>query len=108
MAETEAIGLLSDGIATDLGIGGIAGAITGWTAKKIAKIVAFFVGIGILGLKWLEQQGVIIVNWSALRGEDGAGAAVQESATTFMESVIGTIPMGAGFAVGFALGIKKG
>lgn len=100
--------LFGDGIFKDAGIGFILGFITGWAAKKLAKLIAFFVGLGLIALKWLEEKGVLIVNWNALRGEDGVAGEAQHTATTAFESFIETIPMGAGFAAGAAVGLRRG
>ncbi len=97
---------------TSLGIqiGGSAllGAVIGFAAKKVAKVIAIIVGLQLVLFKFLESQGILVVNWGKLGGafeglaSDAPGQA-QSLATTF----ISTAGIGAGFAGGFVLGFKR-
>ncbi|HZD42900.1 MAG TPA: FUN14 domain-containing protein, partial [Methanomicrobiales archaeon] len=51
-----------------LNLGGAAavGGLTGWTTKKLVKVVAVLVGLGFAGLAYLAQQGVISIRWGRL------------------------------------------
>ena len=97
---------------TSLGIqmGGsaILGAVIGFAAKKIAKIIAIIVGLELVLFKFLESRGVLSVNWDALAG---ASQDVAEGGSdvghTFLETFVSTAGLGASFAAGFFLGFKK-
>ena len=97
---------------TSLGIqmGGsaIIGAVIGFAAKKIAKVIAIIVGLELVLFKFLESRGVISVNWSRLTG--GAQDVAQggaEAGQSFLTAFISTAGIGASFAGGFLLGFKK-
>lgn len=97
---------------TSLGIqmGGsaIIGAVIGFAAKKIAKIIAIIIGLQLVLFKFLESRGVLSVNWGRLTNasQDVAseGAAAGQSMIT---AFISTAGIGASFAAGFLLGFKK-
>lgn len=97
---------------TQLGleIGGSAaiGAVIGFAAKKVAKVIAVIIGIELILFKFLESRGILEVNWGRIvdMGEQGAQQAPQ-AAQGLVETFIGTVGVGVGFAGGFALGFKK-
>lgn len=97
---------------TSLGlqIGGSAlmGAVIGFAAKKIAKILAIIVGAELVLFKFLESQGIIQVNWGKLGGffEQFANEAPGQ-AQSLIDTFVSTAGIGAGFAGGFLLGFKR-
>jgi len=102
----ENIDLTSLGV--QMGGSAIIGAVIGFAAKKIAKIIAIIVGLELVLFKFLESRGVISVNWGRLTDSsaeivDGGAAAGQ----SFIEAFISTAGIGASFAGGFLLGFKK-
>jgi uncharacterized membrane protein (Fun14 family) len=96
---------------TQLGIefggGGALGVLAGWAMKKLIKLVAVLAGAVVVMLSALESEGLIIVRWGALR-EYAVTTSVGAELSDFMLDVIGTLPVGSGFAVGALLGFKKG
>ena len=97
---------------TSLGlqIGGSAlmGAVIGFAAKKIAKVIAVIVGAELVLFKFLESQGFLQVNWGKLGGffENMASDAPGQ-AQSLVDTFISTAGIGAGFAGGFFLGFKR-
>lgn len=97
---------------TQLGleIGGSAaiGAVIGFAAKKVAKVVAVIIGVELILFKFLESRGILEVNWGRIvdMSEEGAEQAPR-AAQGLVESFIGTVGVGVGFAGGFALGFKR-
>jgi uncharacterized membrane protein (Fun14 family) len=97
---------------TSLGlqIGGSAlmGAVIGFAAKKVAKIVAVIVGLELILFKFLESQGIIQVNWENLGGafEQFANEAPGQ-AQSLINTFVSTAGIGVGFAGGFMLGFKR-
>jgi len=48
------------------GLGAVGGFIVGYALKKVAKIVAIFIGLFILALVYLGYRGIITINYEAL------------------------------------------
>lgn len=100
------------GLGLEIGGGGVLGAVTGWAAKKVAKIIAFIIGLEVALFKFLETKGVLTVDWDALRGAAGnatsSGAEQAGAASGYLHSILSVLPVGAGFTAGAYLGWKKG
>jgi uncharacterized membrane protein (Fun14 family) len=90
--------------------GGLIGGIIGFAAKKVAKIVAVIVGIELALFKFLESRGILTVDWEKLT--NGAMQASQDAASgtppSWVQSILSTLSIGAGFTGGFLLGFRKG
>ena len=91
-----------------LGVGGIGGLCVGYAVKKVAKIVAFLIGLFFLGLQYLAYQGIIDVNYVALEewGVNALGSAV--AAEGILRAMIANLPFAASFIVGFGIGLRMG
>ena len=104
-------GDLFQGPAAALGFGGVAGAVVGYTAKKVTKLVALILGGLFIIIQFLVYQGYLTVDWDAVeksaqgiwQGPDGSTLA--DRAWSMLRT---QLPFGAGFAAGFALGFKMG
>lgn len=96
-----------------LGAGAI-GAVIGYAVKKIAKIVAVLAGLELAFLAYLEQIGIITVDWSAFASTLGSGTlglvvdGASASGSSPLLGLLGTLPVGTGFAGGLYLGLRKG
>lgn len=94
-----------------LGFGGLLGAAVGYAVKKLAKLVALFVGFTFLILQGLVWLGYINVDWIAIQEmagmlwENPDGTTLLDAGWTILRA---NLPFGGGFAVGFALGLKFG
>lgn len=91
-------------------IGGSAaiGAVIGFAAKKVAKIIAIIIGLELVLFKFLESRGVLEVNWGRITNASEQGVQqVQTQGQSLIETFVGTAGVGAGFAGGFLLGFKK-
>src|SRR5258708_3489500 len=95
----------------ELGFGGIAGAIVGFTAKKVAKVAALALGALFLGVQLLAYYGMVEVHWNAVQSgaehlwRDGQGATLAQRA---WDVISYNLPFGGGFLAGFALGLRRG
>jgi len=93
------------GMIGDMGVGGVVGFITGYALKKFIKLVLALIGAYVLSLFWLQQKGVITINTDALFN-------LTESAATqtlsLADKVVGILPGGGAFVIGFYLGFHKG
>src|SRR5918912_4159022 len=53
---------------TTVGLGALIGFLIGFLIKKLFKILAIIAGVFFAALIYLEQQGIVNVNWSKLQG----------------------------------------
>ncbi|WP_435332963.1 FUN14 domain-containing protein [Haloarchaeobius sp. TZWWS8] len=103
------LGLDPQQLGLEFGSGAVIGAVIGFAAKKIAKLIAVLVGLELALFKFLESKGYISVKWDELSGgilkAAEGGTDVQAG---WIEPIISTLSVGAGFTGGFLLGFKKG
>jgi uncharacterized membrane protein (Fun14 family) len=105
------LGDLLSGPAGELGFGGIAGAIVGYTAKKLTKLIAIALGLVFLLIQGLVYLKFIAVDWNVVQHSaeqvwtDPQGVTLAERA---WQVVSANLPFGGGFIAGFALGFKIG
>jgi len=93
----------------EFGGGAVIGGLIGFAAKKIAKLLAVIVGVQLMVFRYLESQGIITVDWNRLSaGVLQTQAQAQGAATTWIQSIISTLSVGAGFTGGFLIGFKRG
>ncbi|MFB6137643.1 MAG: FUN14 domain-containing protein [Halobacteriaceae archaeon] len=93
----------------ELGTGAVIGAVIGFAAKKVAKLVAVIIGIQLALFKFLESRGILQVNWEKLgAGFLSSADAAQGTAAPWLNTVLSTLSISAGFAGGFAVGFRKG
>ncbi|MDZ7688481.1 MAG: FUN14 domain-containing protein [Halobacteriales archaeon] len=102
----------------EVGGGGVLGFLTGYTAKKVVKIVALLIGAQLALFKFLETRGVLEVNWERLYTSAGNATTTAANATVnngnggsgrgIFESILSILPVGGGFAVGALVGFKRG
>src|SRR5919197_3349818 len=52
---------------TTVGFGGLAGFLIGFVIKKLFKILAIIAGVFLAALMYLEQQGMVNINWDKLQ-----------------------------------------
>ncbi len=94
-----------------LGFGGVAGAVVGYTAKKVTKLAALVLGGAFILVQLLAYNGFITVNWGAVQHtaeemwSDSSGVTLADRAWQMLQA---NLPFGGGFALGFALGFKLG
>jgi uncharacterized membrane protein (Fun14 family) len=95
----------------DLGFGGVAGAVVGYSAKKITKLVALALGLVFIVIQLLVYFDVLTVNWTAVQHgaehvwTDAHGVTLADRCWAILSA---NLPFGAAFAAGFALGFKLG
>ncbi len=102
---------LLNGPLAGLGFGGAAGAVVGYAAKKMTKLVAILLGVLFILIQALVYLGWITVHWEAVqtaaegvwRGPQGVTLAQRA-----IDVITFNLPFGGGFLVGFAIGFKLG
>lgn len=92
-----------------LGFGGLAGAIAGYAAKKLAKATAVLLGVLFILLQLLAYYHFVEIRWGQI-GEAAKELAGPSGsvASTFWKIVSHNLPFGGAFVVGFWIGFKKG
>lgn len=94
----------------EAGSGALVGALVGFAAKKIAKAIAVLIGIQMAVFKFLESREIITVDWEKLTagmlgaGQDAAGG----TPPSWMETILSTLSVSAGFTAGFYVGWRRG
>jgi uncharacterized membrane protein (Fun14 family) len=97
--------------AAQLGFGGMAGAVVGYAAKKIAKLTAILLGLLFILLQVLAYNGYISINWGAVQDSahevwaDPSGVTLADRAWAMLTA---NLPFGGAFVAGFLLGFKLG
>jgi uncharacterized membrane protein (Fun14 family) len=96
------------GLGLQMGGSALIGAIIGFTAKKIAKVIAVIVGLQLVLFKFLESRGILQVNWGELGGAfEGFASDAGSQTQSLIETFISTAGIGTGFAAGFFVGFKR-
>ncbi len=98
-------------LAPELGFGGVAGAVVGYAAKKLTKLVALALGLVFLVIQGLVYLQVVSVDWGVVQSgaehvwTDAQGVTLADRAWAIIAA---NLPFGAAFAAGFAIGFKLG
>ncbi|QLG47589.1 FUN14 domain-containing protein [Natrinema halophilum] len=93
----------------EFGGGAAIGGLMGFAAKKIAKLVAVIVGVQLMVFRYLESQGILIVDWNRLSaGLLETQARAQDVDVHWIQSILSTLSIGAGFTGGLLIGFKRG
>ena len=113
-------------ILTTAGIGGLAGFLIGFVIKKLFKILAIVAGVFFAVLMYLEQQGMVNINWDKINvayhgvlstvtntitnsTTGGIGGGHTTAAASLLPAITNLgIPLTGSMATGFAIGIIKG
>ncbi|MFC6733013.1 MULTISPECIES: FUN14 domain-containing protein [unclassified Haladaptatus] len=94
----------------EAGGGALIGAIIGFAAKKVAKLIAVIIGLELALFKFLESRQILTVDWERLTagfvkvGEEATSA----TPPSWLTSILETLSVGAAFTAGFLLGFRKG
>ena len=112
---------------TNVGFGGLVGFLIGFVIKKIFKILAIVAGVCFAVLMYLEQQGMVSINWDKINvayhgvlstvtntitnsttATGGIGGS-HTTASSLLPAITNLgIPLTGSMATGFAIGIMKG
>ncbi len=94
----------------EFGGGAGIGAIIGFAAKKVAKLIAVIIGFELALFKFLESRGILTVDWDRLTGGmlDLTQAANGAAPPSWVNTILSTLSVSAGFTGGFLVGFKKG
>ena len=113
---------------TTVGFGGLVGFLIGFVIKKLFKILAIIAGVFFAALLYLEQQGMVNINWDKINAayngvlstvtntisnsttSGGLGGNHTAAATASLLPTLTNlgIPLTWSMATGFAIGLIKG
>jgi len=98
-------------ILPSLGFGGATGAVVGFTAKKLTKLIALALGATFIAMQMLSSSGWVSIDWLAVENDatrmwfNVYGMTAPERAWGML---IANLPFAGAFSAGFLLGFKKG
>lgn len=94
----------------EAGTGAVIGGVIGFAAKKVAKLIAVIIGIELALFKFLESRGILTVDWDALGATflSAGEAATANTPPSWVQTLLSTLSVSAGFTGGFFLGFKRG
>lgn len=94
----------------EFGSGAVIGGIIGFAFKKIAKVIAVLVGLELALFKFLESREIIAVDWNRLTGGfvEATETAASGTPPSWVDTILSTLSVSAGFTGGFYLGFRKG
>ncbi|MFP4531033.1 MAG: FUN14 domain-containing protein [Halodesulfurarchaeum sp.] len=94
----------------EFGSGAVIGAIIGFAFKKVAKLIAVLVGLELALFKFLESRGILSVDWNRLSGGivDVTESATSQTPPSWVNTILSTLSVSAGFTGGFLVGFRKG
>ena len=99
-------------VLTPLAFQGVAGFLCGLAAgyalKKIGKVLAVVFGVFVLALMYLQYKGIITVHYDKLFSMIVSYLEKVQIPSTALAALISYLPVVGTFAVGFAIGFKKG
>lgn len=103
----DAINLQSLGM--EFGTGAVIGGIIGFATKKIAKVIAVIIGVQLALFKFLESRGILTVDWDRLGAAFlDAGQVAEGTPPSWVQTILSTLSISAGFTGGFFLGWRRG
>ncbi|APX00118.1 hypothetical protein CHINAEXTREME_16175 [Halobiforma lacisalsi AJ5] len=95
----------------EFGGGAVLGALVGYGTKRVAKLLAIVLGVELMLFRYLESQGIVVVDYERLTaGAIGSGDSMQAAGVGvhWLESALSVVAIGAGFASGFLIGYHRG
>ncbi|RUM31594.1 MAG: hypothetical protein DSY42_02390 [Aquifex sp.] len=87
----------------EFGTGALIGFTLGFTLKRVFKLFVFLVGLYLIGLIYLSNQGIVEIHWNSLESWINY---LYEGFKNFAKGITAPVASLGGFAVGFAAGMK--
>lgn len=89
----------------EFGTGALIGFTLGYTFKKLFKVFVFLLGLYLITLIYLNNQGIVEIQWDNLESWVNY---VFEGFRNFARNITAPVASLGGFAVGFTAGLKFG
>lgn len=96
-------------LGVEAGSGAVIGGVIGFAAKKVAKVIAVLVGLELALFKFLESREILSVDWGKLSAGlvNTSTDATTGAPPSWMETILSTLSISAGFTGGFLLGWNR-
>jgi len=95
-------------IVYQLGVGGVAGFVAGYTVKKITKLILIVIGFFVMVLIYLGYTGIINVNYNKLAEAVSGLVGKAGGASSLLVAIVAHLPFAGSFIVAFLIGWKMG
>jgi len=97
------------GLIGTIGIAGIIGYAIGYALKKVFKVALIVLGLFLFGMFYLSYVGIVEIHTDKLlMWSESIINTVLGYTSSVYNTALASVPTVAGFAAGFALGVKKG
>ncbi|ELZ10034.1 FUN14 domain-containing protein [Natrialba aegyptia] len=91
--------------------GAVLGGLLGFGTKRVAKLIAIIFGIELMVVRYLQSQGIVIVDWDRL----SAGLITTQEQTVsnagvtahWIDSLLSVASIAVGFTSGFLIGYYR-
>ncbi len=98
-------------IISQITFGGLAGLVSGYTLKKLGKLLALVLGALFIAVQLLAYAGYIEVNWTRIQ-KDVEPLLDEATLKSFWQKLLDVLtynaPFAGGFTAGLVWGLKKG
>jgi len=93
----------------EAGAGVVLGAVVGYVCKRFVKTLAVLVGLQLVAFRFLESRGVVAVDYERLTaGVVRTGREATAGSPPLATTLLSTLAVSTGFAVGFLVGYGEG
>lgn len=89
-------------------LGSILGGLIGYGCKKLAKTLAIIVGVQLAVFRFLEAREIIIVDYERLTAGIVGHRAAADVPPDWTVTIVSTLSITGGFALGFVIGYRRG
>jgi uncharacterized membrane protein (Fun14 family) len=99
------------GLGKELGLAAVLGFAVGYAAKKAMKLVLLVAALLLLLAVALETKGLVTIHWGALETSYNKAVDPDALSSTFqhlVQTVGNALPSTSGFALGCAIGFRRG
>jgi uncharacterized membrane protein (Fun14 family) len=98
-------------LASQLGVGGLAGFSVGYALKKVGKLFALLLGALFMVMQWLAFEGLVTVHWGELEARLNPlleSESISEAWRRLLSVFTHNLPFAGAFVPGMLVGVRKG
>jgi uncharacterized membrane protein (Fun14 family) len=98
-------------LASQLGVGAVAGFAVGYALKKVGKVLAVAVGLLFLTVQILSYQGIVTVHWGEVEARVDPlleTTSLEAAWRSLLALLTHNVPFAGAFVPGLILGLRRG